>query len=276
HLQCVVLGRRRRHDDARRVLHRRDAAPTAVAEGDGRGRGVRGPAGARGDRTERRRGAVRRRDGRLRTGPGGDGAHARRVGAGRSGETCPNLRYGFADEFRRFLTFRESHHDAMLNGYRNGNPAGGPQARLSLLLVEGDEARADRMERHLNAHIAGLVATRCTTLAAARAYLAGSTFDAVCIAEELPDGAGMALVEFCDGLGVRPPLFVRSGTHPPAAGEPHAVKAGPACYTLPADEAAAAAAVGRALRGSGGAVVREEAAAPAAEERDEMAGLLEA
>jgi len=164
----------------------------------------------------------------------------------------------------------------MLNGYRNGNPAGGPQARLSLLLVEGDEARADRMERHLNAHIAGLVATRCTTLAAARAYLAGSTFDAVCIADELPDGAGMALVEFCDGLGVRPPLFVRSGTHPPAAGEPHAVKAGPACYTLPADEAAAAAAVGRALRGSGGAVVREEAAAPAAEERDEMAGLLEA
>src|SRR5690606_15914875 len=59
----------------------------------------------------------------------------------------------------------------------------------------------------------GLIATRCETLASARAYLAGTAFDAVCTADELPDGSGLALLALRDGLKLDAPIFVRTTRH---------------------------------------------------------------
>jgi hypothetical protein len=136
----------------------------------------------------------------------------------------------------------------MPDRYPNGHVPGEetPAAPVTLLLVEADGGRAERMERHLAVALPGLVATRCGTLAMARAYLSGTAFDAVCTAAELPDGSGTALLELRDALGLQAPVFVWSPARErmPA----RARVAGTACFLLPGDdEAEAAAAIGRVL-----------------------------
>jgi signal transduction histidine kinase len=140
----------------------------------------------------------------------------------------------------------------MQNGYRNGqaHEGGLPPTPLALLLVESDGQRAERMERRLIGALPGLVATRCGTLAAARAYLSGTAFDAVCTADELPDGSGTTLLALRDRLGLHAPVFVwtRAGgllpVCPPGSGN--------GCVVLDSDdEDEAAAAIGRALGSHG-------------------------
>ena len=158
----------------------------------------------------------------------------------------------------------------MPNGYANGSAL----SPVTLLLVEADGERADRMERHLTGALPGLVATRCDTLASARAYLAGTAFDAVCTAEELPDGSGAAILELRDALGLRAPVFLWSRTAEP---KPLRV-AGAACFALHGDdEAAAAAAIRRVLGKSGTASgTGTDGAARGASEGGESTVLLEA
>lgn len=168
----------------------------------------------------------------------------------------------------------------MPNGYFNGHPGAHPlpSPSVALLLVEADEERAARMERHLTGTFPGLVATRCRTLASARAYLAGTAFDAVCTADELPDGPGAALVQLRDALGLRAPVFlwpqnVDTNGCPPDRFE----VAGSACFVLhSSDVAEAAIAIGHVLGESRRAV--PEAAAPQRQGADaqETSGLLQA
>jgi signal transduction histidine kinase len=142
---------------------------------------------------------------------------------------------------------------------------------LTLLLVEADGGRAERMAHHLRRALPGVVATRCASLASARAYLAGTAFDAVCTAAVLPDGEGTALLDVRDALGLRAPVFVWTpggGLRPDRA---RVVAA--ACFHLDgADEASAADAIGRAL-GGGSA---EPGAAPDEAPTALASGLLEA
>jgi hypothetical protein len=156
--------------------------------------------------------------------------------------------------------------DRYVNGFAPGAEA--PAAPVTLLLVEADGGRAERIERHLTGAVPGLVATRCGTLASARAYLSGTAFDAVCTAEELPDGSGAALLELRDALGLRAPVFVRvhDGGRRPARSR----LAGASCFVLPGDDAAAAAAIGRVL-GKPCAAMPEEASGATAGSNDAVA-----
>lgn len=154
-------------------------------------------------------------------------------------------------------------HDGYAHGHpHNGHTNGSVRPPVTLLLVEADGERAERLERHLAGALPGLVATRCGTLAAARAYLAGTAFDAVCTADELPDGAGVALLELRDALGLRAPVFVwpRQARRSPAA-RPRVTRA--ACFVLDSEgEAEAAAAVARALGGHAPEADEDVAAGP--------------
>lgn len=140
----------------------------------------------------------------------------------------------------------------MLNSYPsehthpNRTPNGTVPASRTLLLVEPDAQRAERMEQHLTLALPGLVTMRCGTLASARAYLSGNAFDVVCTAEELPDGSGPALLAFRDALGLRAPVFVWPRINGPEPIRAPAVGVG---YVRldGADVEEAAAAIGRAL-----------------------------
>ena len=152
--------------------------------------------------------------------------------------------------------------DCYADGRLNGRSNGTPSPALTLLLVEADGGRAERMALHLARTMPGLVATRCDTLASARAYLSGTAFDAVCTAAILPDGIGAALIDLRDALGLRAPVFVWNRTDGLMPDRERAAAAA-ACFILDnADEAEAAAAIGRAL-GDGG-VPTAAWAAPAA------------
>ena len=173
----------------------------------------------------------------------------------------------------------------MQNGYANGHADEAPpvpRAPVTLLLVETDERRAERMEQRLNGTLPGLVATRCGTLASARAYLAGTAFDAVCTAHELPDGPGAALAELRDALGLRAPVFVwtRNGVTANGTASARRRGAGAACYVLSGDdEVEAAAAIGRALGGGCAGARKDGEDGMAASRRpasEEVAGLLDA
>lgn len=79
-----------------------------------------------------------------------------------------------------------------------------------LLLVEPDADLAGRLIQHLADALPSVFATRCESLAAARAYLAGTAFDAVCTADVLPDGSGLDLLALRDALGLSAPVVVRT------------------------------------------------------------------
>lgn len=121
----------------------------------------------------------------------------------------------------------------MADRYLNGHLEEGRQAEstVSLLLVEPDSSLAERMEVHLKESMPGLVATRCETLATARAYLSGTPFDAVCTADELPDGSGLSLLGLRDGLRLNAPVFVRT-LHNGAATERAHQAGAAACFTV--------------------------------------------
>ena len=79
-----------------------------------------------------------------------------------------------------------------------------------LLLVEPDADLADRLTQQLADALPGVLTTHCESLAAARAYLAGTAFDAVCTADDLPDGSGLDLLTLRDELGLAAPVMVRT------------------------------------------------------------------
>jgi len=85
-------------------------------------------------------------------------------------------------------------------------------ASASLLLVEPDEARAEALVGRLGA-TPGLRVTRCATLAAARAHLSGTDFDAVLTAPHLPDGDGEALFDLRDALRLHGRFLVGDGAN---------------------------------------------------------------
>lgn len=153
----------------------------------------------------------------------------------------------------------------MPDSYVNGIVAGSgtPSTLVTLLLVEPDAGLAEQMERHLAHTLPGLVATRCETLASARAYLAGSAFDAVCTADELPDGSGLSLLDLREGLHLKAPFFVRTRRN--GAATARAEEAGAAaCFVLTEEEdgAAAASEIGRHLERSGFGQAPDDAPAP--------------
>ncbi|MDX1420138.1 MAG: histidine kinase dimerization/phospho-acceptor domain-containing protein [Rubricoccaceae bacterium] len=149
---------------------------------------------------------------------------------------------------------------------------------LALLLVEADEERAERMERHLTGTFPTLVATRCGTIASARAYLAGTAFDAVCTAAELPDGPGHALVQLRDALGLFAPIFVWPDEPHVVPGPPEPLAlAGASCFVLrDCDESAAAQIIGRVLEEGRAALPVLEVAHPNGGGDSEASGLLQA
>ncbi len=81
---------------------------------------------------------------------------------------------------------------------------------VHVLLVEPDEAFSDLLHEHLVGHIPGMTATQCCTATSARAYLSGSSFDAVLVADELPDGTGLELLHLRSVLGLTSPFFLRT------------------------------------------------------------------
>lgn len=87
-----------------------------------------------------------------------------------------------------------------------GFEAGAP--RPAALLVEPDAGRAARVAEALSAAEPGRAVVRCGTLAAARAHLAGTPFDAVWVADVLPDGSGLTLLELREPLRLAAPFFV--------------------------------------------------------------------
>ena len=105
---------------------------------------------------------------------------------------------------------------------RNGGP-------ICVLLVEPDDVLAEAMQQHLSERLPNVVATRCSTLASARAYLSGNPFDAVLMAHELPDGSGLDLLDLRATLGLESYFFVRTSEDASEA----AMKAGAtACFAL--------------------------------------------
>lgn len=97
----------------------------------------------------------------------------------------------------------------MLNGYAARGTSAAATS-VSLLLVEPDPVLAEYVEARLREAVPTLGVTHCDTLGSARAYLSGTVFDAVCTADELPDGSGLALLELLDTLRVATPCFVRA------------------------------------------------------------------
>lgn len=108
---------------------------------------------------------------------------------------------------------------------------------FSLLLVEPDAAG---VAPQVEAAFAGLRVTACGTLLAARAHLAGTAFDAVLTAAELPDGAATELLALGETIGL-PPVWVRAET--PGAAQAAATAGAAAAFVAPADARSLAAAV---------------------------------
>ena len=102
-----------------------------------------------------------------------------------------------------------TNHAGMAHRYHPGssgrNVAEG--APISVLFVEPDDVLAEAMQRHLSVHLRDVEATRCGTLASARAYLNGNSFDAVLMAHELPDGSGLDLLDLRATLGLESYFF---------------------------------------------------------------------
>ena len=86
----------------------------------------------------------------------------------------------------------------------------GREAPRTVLVVEHDARIADEIERRLSGSLPGLAVLRCETLTAARAYMTGTAFDAVCAADTLPDGSGATLAAEKETLGFQGPLLVRA------------------------------------------------------------------
>lgn len=119
----------------------------------------------------------------------------------------------------------------MLNGHAARGPAS--EQPISLLLAEPDPFVAEFIEQRLRRTLPALAVTRCDTLAAARAYLSGTVFDAVCTAAELPDGSGLALLDVLSTLQAGVPSFVRTGEV--TAGQ---IADAAACFALETDDSA--------------------------------------
>jgi len=114
---------------------------------------------------------------------------------------------------------------------------GAEGAPISVLLVEPDAVLAEAMQRHLSERLPDVAATRCATLASARAYLSSNPFDAVLMANELPDGSGLDLLNLRATLGLESYFFVRTnGDSANGEASKAAMKAGATgCFALTPD-----------------------------------------
>lgn len=82
--------------------------------------------------------------------------------------------------------------------------------RIATLLFVAPDA-PQRIE-DLGNSLGSFQVTPCTSLAAARAHLSGTAFDAVLTVETLPDGTGFDLVDLCERLDLAMPVVAHVDT----------------------------------------------------------------
>ena len=110
---------------------------------------------------------------------------------------------------------------------------GAEGAAICVLLVEPDDVLAEAMQQHLSERLPAVAATRCDTLASAKAYLSGNPFDVVLMADDLPDGSGLDLLDLRATLGLESYFFVRTNGRTNGEVSEAAIKAGAtACFAL--------------------------------------------
>ena len=124
-----------------------------------------------------------------------------------------------------------TNHFGMAHRYRphSNSRYGAEGVTICVLLVEPDDVLAEAMQQHLSERLPAVAATRCGTLASARAYLSGNPFDVVLMADDLPDGSGLDLLDLRATLGLESYFFVRTNGEVSEA----AMKAGAmGCFAL--------------------------------------------
>lgn len=140
-------------------------------------------------------------------------------------------------------------HHQMHDGFMTQLNAGGEPRSIAahVLLIEPVAAIAECMVQELKQAMPNVLATRCDSIVEAEAYLASTSFDAVCTADVLPDGTGLDVLKVRNRLGLAVPVVIRTSLN--GAYHRQAQRAGAAaCFTLGGDETGVSAVLGRVLR----------------------------